>query len=592
MGAAFQYTKGFRLTMIISFLLIGVELVISFVSPLIMSVTIDSVLGYNPLNVAWYFRWYIILIGGVDYIRENLWLMAATLLGMQVIAGVVRFIRAKLNTHAGEGSVMVLRNQLYAHIQRLPFSWHATSQTGDIIQRATNDIDTIRRFNTGVLLEFVRTILMLVVGAGIMFTIDVTLAAITLGMLIPVFLTSVLFFKRISKLTNELEIMEGEMFTVMQENLTGIRVVRAFGRSAFEAAKFTVKNEENCRRILKVTNNFSLLWSLLDILCGIEIAVIMIVGIYLVVGGSLTVGLFTAFTAYVFTFFWPIRGFGRVLSQFSRTVVAVGRIEEIFNAKEEEDLDKGTTPHINGDIEFKDVSFSYGTVPVLDNFNMKIKGGSTVAFLGGTGSGKSTVTLLLQRLYDPQSGKITVGGTDITQIKKTHLRNRISMVMQEPFLYSKSILQNIGIKNRKPDEQLCEAAAKYACVHDDIMDFEEKYNTLVGERGVTLSGGQKQRVAIARALTGDSDVLIFDDSLSAVDTKTDASIRDALKEFRSGVTTIIISHRVTTLMEADEIFVIKNGKVAEQGTHEELMSLQDGIYRKTFNIQSSVVEGG
>jgi ATP-binding cassette subfamily B protein len=590
LGAAFHYTKGFRLAMIVSFLLIGVELLISFISPLIMSVTIDSVLGYRPMNVAWYFSWYIVLIGGVEYIREHLWLMAATLLGMQIIAGVVRFIRAKLNTHAGEGSVMVLRNQLYAHIQRLPFSWHASSQTGDIIQRATNDIDTIRRFNTGVLLEFVRTILLLIVGAGIMFTIDTTLASITLGMLLPVFLTSVLFFRRISTLTNELETMEGEMFTVMQENLTGIRVVRAFGRSAFEAEKFNVKNEENCRRILKVTNNFSLLWSLLDILCGIEIAVIMIVGIYLVVGGSLTVGLFTAFTAYVFTFFWPIRGFGRGLSQCSKTVVAVGRIEEIFNAREEEDLDRGTTPPINGEIEFKDVSFSYGSVPVLDHFNMKIKGGSTVAFLGGTGSGKSTITLLLQRLYDPQSGKITVGGTDLTEIKKTHLRNRISMVMQEPFLYSKSILQNIGIKTRKPDEQLCETAAKYACVHDDIMEFEEKYNTLVGERGVTLSGGQKQRVAIARALTGESDVLIFDDSLSAVDTKTDASIRDALKEFRSGVTTIIISHRVTTLMEADEIFVIKNGKVAEQGTHEELMSLQDGIYRKTFNIQSSVVE--
>ncbi len=591
LGAAFHYTNGFRLTMIISFLLIGVELIISFVSPLIMSVTIDSVLGFNPLNVAWYFRWYIVLIGGVDYIREHLWLMAATLLGMQVIAGVVRFVRAKLNTHAGEGSVRELRNQLYAHIQRLPFSWHATSQTGDIIQRATNDIDTIRRFNTGVLLEFVRTILMLIVGSAIMFTIDTTLASITLGMLVPVFLTSVLFFRRINKLNNELEQTEGELFTVMQENLTGIRVVRAFGRSAFEAQKFNAKNDENCRRILKVTNNFSLLWALLDILCGIEIAVIMIVGIYLVVGKQLTVGMFTAFTTYVFTFFWPIRGFGRVLSQFSKTVVAVSRIEEIFNAEEEADLDSGITPPINGDIEFKDVCFSYGTVPVLDHFNMKIKGGSTVAFLGGTGSGKSTVTLLLQRLYEPQSGKITIGGIDIKDIKKTHLRNRISMVMQEPFLYSKTILQNIGIKTRQPDQELCETAAKYACVHEDIMSFEDKYETVVGERGVTLSGGQKQRVAIARALTGESDVLIFDDSLSAVDTKTDASIRDALKKFRGGVTTIIISHRVTTLMEADRIYVIKNGKVAEEGTHEELMSIPNGIYRKTFNIQSSVVEG-
>ncbi len=592
LGALMLYTRGFRLSILASFLLIGVELIISFISPLVMSVTIDSVLDTNPLNVAWYFKWYILAIGGVEYIRQHLWLMPATLVGMQVVAGFVRFIRAKLNTHAGEGSVKVLRNKLYAHIQRLPFSWHATSQTGDIIQRATNDVDTVRRFNTGVLLEFVRTILMLVVGSVIMFTINGVLAGITFAMVIPVVLSSVLFFRRITKYNNEMEQAEGELFTVMQENLTGIRVVRAFGRSAFEMGKFNVKNEENCRRIVKVTNNFAALWALLDLLCGMEIAIIMIVGIVLVVNGSLTVGLFTAFTSYVFTFFWPIRGFGRVLSQFSKTIVAVGRIEEIFNAEEEKDLDEGITPPMNGDIEFKDVSFSYDSVPVLDHLDMKIKGGSTVAFLGGTGSGKSTVTMLLQRLYDPQSGEITIGGTDIREIKKTYLRSRISMVMQEPFLYSKSILQNIGIKSQQPDREECESAARDACVHEDIISFEDGYDTLVGERGVTLSGGQKQRVAIARALTGDSDVLIFDDSLSAVDTKTDASIRDALKERRSGVTTIIISHRVTTLMEADEIFVIKNGRIAEKGSHEELMNIPDGIYRKTFNIQSSAAEGG
>jgi ATP-binding cassette subfamily B protein len=489
LGAALYYTKGFRLSIITSFLLIGVELLISFISPLVMSVTIDSVLNTNPLNVAWYFSWYIHAIGGVEYIRLHIWLMAATLVGMQVIAGFVRFARAKLNTHAGEGSVKVLRNRLYAHIQRLPLFWHATSQTGDIIQRATNDVDTVRRFNTGVLLEFVRTVLLLVVGAFIMFTISVTLAGITLAMVLPVALSSILFFKRITKYNNEMEQAEGELFTVMQENLTGIRVVRAFGRSSYEVGKFNVKNEENCRRIIKVTNNFASLWALLDLLCGIEIAVIMTVGIVLVVNGQLSVGLFTAFTTYVFTFFWPIRGFGRVLSQFSKTMVAVGRIEEIFNAEEEKDLDVGITPPMNGDIEFKDVCFSYDSVPVLDNFSLRIKGGSTVAFLGGTGSGKSTVTMLLQRLYDPQSGRITIGGTDITKIKKTYLRNHISMVMQEPFLYSKSILHNIGIKFHEPDKEECETAARDACVHDDIMSFEAGYDTLVGERGVTLSGG-------------------------------------------------------------------------------------------------------
>jgi ATP-binding cassette subfamily B protein len=324
----------------------------------------------------------------------------------------------------------------------------------------------------------------------------------------------------------------------------------------------------------------------------VEFAAVLVLGILLALKGSLTIGQFTVFLSYVYTFFWPIRGFGRVLSQLSRTMVAVGRLEEIFQAKEEEGLEEGETPSLRGDVDFRDVSFSYGSAPVLDHLSMHIPGGSTVAILGGTGTGKSTLTLLLQRLYDIDDGSITVGGKDIRGIRKTWLRSRIGIVLQEPFLYSRSILKNIGIRDREPDRAAAEAAAKDACIHDDIMEFEEGYDTVVGERGVTLSGGQKQRVAIARALVGDSDMLIFDDSLSAVDTRTDAAIRQALRARRQGVTTIIISHRVTTLMEADRIFVLKGGRVAEEGTHEELMAIPGGIYRRTWDIQSAAVEGG
>ena len=298
------------------------------------------------------------------------------------------------------------------------------------------------------------------------------------------------------------------------------------------------------------------------------------------------------FVSYVYTFFWPIRGFGRVLSQFSRTMVAVGRLEEIFRAEEETGFDEGETPDLSGDIDFQDVSFAYGAEPVLSHLDLHIPGGSTVAILGGTGSGKSTLTLLLQRLYEVDSGSIRIGGKDVRGIRKSWLRGKIGIVLQEPFLYSRSILQNIGILDREPDREKVEAAAKDACIHDDILEFEQGYDTVVGERGVTLSGGQKQRVAIARALTGDSSVLIFDDSLSAVDTRTDAAIRDALRQRRQGVTTIIISHRVTTLMEADRIFVLKNGRVAEEGSHAELMEIPGGIYRRTYDIQSAAVEGG
>ena len=590
--ALLRYTKGYRVPILLSFLLMEAELVLGFISPLILAITIDSVLGDKPVNVAWYFRWFVPMVGGVEVIRRNLWIMAAAMLGMTLLSGFLRFARARLNTRAGEGSVQVLRDRLYAHIQRLPFRWHASAQTGDVIQRATNDVDVVRRFNSGVLLEFVRTILMVLVGAVVMFTINEALAFITIGMVIPVALISILFHLRIHKLLEEQEAAEGKLFTVMQENVTGIRVVRAFGRSAFELGKFNEANEENRRQLIRVNNAFSSLWATLDLVCGLEFAAVLVVGILLAVRGTLTVGQFTVFLSYVYTFFWPIRGFGRVLSQLSRTLVAVGRLEEIFRAEEEQDLEEGETPSLRGDVVFRDVSFAYDKQPVLKHLNMRIPGGSTVAILGGTGSGKSTLTLLLQRLYEVEEGSVTIGGADLRGIRKSWLRSRIGIVLQEPFLYSRSILQNISVRSREPDRARAEAAARDACVHEDIMDFEQGYDTVVGERGVTLSGGQKQRVAIARALAGESDILIFDDSLSAVDTRTDAAIRDALRARRQGVTTIIISHRVTTLMEADRIFVLKDGQVAEEGTHTQLMAIPDGIYRRTFDIQSAAVEGG
>jgi ATP-binding cassette subfamily B protein len=411
--AVLRYTKGFRLPMILSFSLLAVELIISFVSPLIMSVTIDSVLGTSPLSAPWYFAWLIRAAGGLENIRQNLWIVAAGLLGLQLILGVVSYIRAKCNNYAGEGVVKALRDRLYAHIQRLPFAWHANVQTGDIIQRATNDLGTIRIFVINMMLELIRTILMVFVGLFVMFSLNVPLTLVTLLLVIPVVVFSILFFGRIGKLTTEQEEAEGRLFTVIQENLTGTRVVRAFGRQAHEMEKFDKENDENRRRTLKVIRAFAGLWTTLDGLCGLEIAAIMILGIVLAVGGNLSIGEFTAFTSYVFLFFWPIRGFGRTLNHTSRTLVAAGRIEEIFNAEEEKDLDQGLTPDLSGDIRFDNVQFSYDSVPVLSGLSMTIPGGATVAFLGGTGSGKSTISLLLQRLYDVQGGSITIGGTDI-----------------------------------------------------------------------------------------------------------------------------------------------------------------------------------
>jgi ATP-binding cassette subfamily B protein len=567
-------------------------MLLSFIAPLVMSVTIDSVLDGKPLNVPAYFSWYIEALGGPEAIAPKLWLMGLTTVVLTVLTGVCQFLRAKLNTTASEGAVKRLRDRLYAHIQRLPYAWHASAQTGDIIQRATNDVTQIQRFLNGTCLQFLRIVLLLTVGIFVMLSVNVTLALVSIGVVIPVALVSILFSRHLDKLMKDQENTEGKLFAVIQENLTGTRVVRAFGRQKFEMDKFNEENELNRSKLVKLNNYFALLWTMLDLLMCLEQTVVVALGVVLVVRGGLSVGQFTAFNAYVFLFFWPLREFGRVLNGLIHTLVAVGRVQEVLNEKPEDDLTTGKTPgNLSGDIVFSNVDFDYGDgKTVLKNLNLTIPGGKTAAFLGGTGSGKSTLALLLMRLYEPTSGSITIGGVPIREMSKQSLRSKLGIVLQEPFLYSKTLRENIGIREKAPELEAVRAAAAAASIDEDIADFAEGYETVVGERGVTLSGGQKQRVAIARALLGDPNVLIFDDSLSAVDTKTDAAIRRALKTRRENVTTMIISHRVTTLMEADVIFVLKDGAIAEYGSHDDLMTLGGGIYRKTYEIQSATAE--
>ena len=586
--ALFGYLKGYRHILVISLLVMLSELIVSFTSPLFFSVTIDSVLDTKPIETAPNFIvWIVNSIGGVEHIRRNLWIVAVVMVGLQIIRGGLTFSRSYSTNKASEGTIKNLRDRLYAHVQNLPFKYHVSAQAGDLLQRATNDIDTTRRFISGSMLELVRTVMLFVVGIFVMSRLHVPLTILSLLLSPLIVFTSLFFFKKIQKMFVEVEEADSKVFTLVQENLTGARVVRAFGRQKYELNKFVEGNEELRNEIIKLNNMFSYLWGSLDLISGAQIVIVAVFGIIFTVNGSLTLGQYTAFMSYVHMFIWPLRGFGRVLSDFGRTLIAVSRIQEILNEKEE-DFYEGLQPEISGDIEFKNVCFSYDDKVVLDNLNMTVKGGQTVAILGGTGAGKSTLVQLLQRLYDIQSGSIQISGVDIRDINKKYLRGRIGIVLQEPFLYSRTILENIAIKTEKPNIEKVQEASRIAAVHDDIERFDRGYNTVVGERGVTLSGGQKQRVAIARALVSDSDILIFDDSLSAVDTKTDASIRDALKTRRQGTTTFIISHRITTLMEADHIFVLKDGKVVEEGTHEELMGV-GGIYRNTYEIQSSQV---
>ena len=586
------YTRGYRLPLFGAFAILICELLLSFANPLVLSVTIDSVLDSNPLNVPGYFAAIINALGGIEVIRNNLWIMSLLMIAMQLISGGLSFLRPCLTSRASEGIVKRLRDDYYSHVQRLPYSYHTAAQTGDLIQRATTDIDMVRRFLSGFLLEFIRTTVFIIVGFFLIASIHLPLTLITFSLMPFIVLDSLLFVRKIEQLNDSFEQQEGKVYTVIQENLTGARVVRAFGRQKLELEKLTDANEDLRGKHIKLNNTLAFLWSSLDVLCGLQIALVSICGIIFAVKGSLSLGQYTAFLSYIFIFLWPIRNFGRVLSNMSKAFIAVNRIEEVMAEPEEDACEGGLTPDLGGDIVFENVSFAYGEHEVLENLSMTIPGGKTIAILGGTGSGKSTLVQLLQRLYDPTDGRITVGGVDITQIKKSYLRDKTGIVMQEPFLYSKTIMQNIGIKQEDPEPEAVYAAASTASIHDDILEFENGYDTIVGERGVTLSGGQKQRVAIARTLMSDSNILIFDDSLSAVDTETDMKIRKSLLEKRRGVTTIIISHRISTLMEADKIFVLKNGQILESGTHDELIAMENGAYRRVFEIQSHTGEEG
>lgn len=587
--ALYRYVDGYKGYLLISLGTMFIELLVSFMTPLVLSVFIDNILNQEPLNVVFYFEVLIKSLGDVDYIRDHLWIMGILYVVLKMMGGLMTFIRAWASNRASEGSIKRLRNQLYHHIQYLPYDYHVKCQTGDLIQRATNDIETIRRFIAGSSVEFTRTLILTVCGMFLMMSIHLPLTLIAFSLVPFLLLTSFYFFKKIQQYYGIVEEREGRVFTIIQENLTGNRVVRAFARQRYEVDKFDEENEQLRLETITLDNMFAYLWGALDLVSGIQISLVSILGVYYVLQGSLSLGQFTAFSSYVYTFLFPIRSFGRVLSDFGRTLISVGRIEEIMNEKEEEGLFEGLKPDLKGDIVFEDVSFQYGDLKVFDHLNMTIPQGETIAILGGTGSGKSTLILLLQRLYDVQEGRITINGYDIKDIDKLYLRKRMSLVLQEPFLYSKTILENIRITDPKAPMDKVVEASQTAHIHEDILSFEKGYETIVGERGVTLSGGQKQRVAIARSLMEDSDVLVFDDSLSAVDTRTDASIREDLKKRRQDVTTMIISHRITTLMEADHIFVLKDGHVIEEGNHESLLK-QKGLYYETYLIQSSVVQ--
>jgi ATP-binding cassette subfamily B protein len=517
------------------------------------------------------------------------------LITVALLIVVVVFIRDILNfvldtaiADASETTGIRLQAAFYNQVQNLPYSYLNRAETGDLIQRSINDVNRFKRFIGGVLPNMLNSLAIIIIFTVQMFMIDVTYTLYAMIFVPVLFIVSLVYFSKIRSKFTELEEYEGKFTTVVQENLTGIRVVKAFANEKYEIDKFNNVMNKYLKSWRDINVRFSFYWGFTDVLTFAEILFAFVLAVVYTVKGTITLEQATAMFLLLQNILWPVRSLGRQISEMTKASIATNRIDEILQMKTEYlEQDGHLKPILRGNITFENVSFKFedASIPTLKDVNFSIKEGETIAIVGRTGSGKTTLISLLNRMLETTEGKITIDGVDIKDIDKKYLRSNIGMVLQEPFLYSKTVAENISIIDKSLSMELIKNVALIASINDDIEGFEKGYSTVVGERGVTLSGGQKQRIAIARILTKDKPILVFDDSLSAVDSETDAKIRHALKDRQNKATTIIITHRIVTAKDADRIFVISDGKISDIGTHDELIQ-RPGLYQNIFNIQT------
>lgn len=561
--------------------------------PLITSFTIDYVLldyaeadYQGGMVVAPFVERVVEQFGGKSFLVNHLYLLALALVLMTAINAVSVYLRRSEVAKGSELLAYNLRTRLYDHLANVPYDYHKHISSGDIIQRCTSDVDTIRRFVQNQLLEIVRTLTMVGIAAVIMFRMSPVLAAYSVMMMPLLAIAAYVYCKNVKKDFAEADEAEGALSAAIQENASGMRVVRASGQQRSELESFTAKNADYTKKASRLNNLMAFFWGCSDTFGYIQIGISLVASIVFCIRGRISVGELLVFASYTSMLVWPVRQLGRILADLEKAGVSLGRINEILVVPVEEEPGKALEPEIRGAVEFRGVGFGYEDgQEVLKDISFTARPGETVAILGSTGSGKSSLVQLLQRLYTAREGEILIDGVNINDIERHHLRRNIGIVLQEPFLYSRTIMENIRIvRPEAPEEEVYESAS-VASIHDVITGFENGYETIVGEKGVTLSGGQKQRVAIARMLMQKAPIIILDDSMSAVDTETDAAIRDALQARRDGCTTFIISHRITTLCRADKILVLEGGRLVQEGTHEQLLN-QDGLYKRIADIQN------
>lgn len=572
----------------VTILCAGLMALADMITPQIIRVAVDNVIGGSTLSEGTLTAQLVERVGGAQYLHARLWILAGAVVLVALVKAASQYFFRVTNTKATETFVKTARDALFTHIEHLPFSWHMQNKTGDIIQRCTSDIETIKRFISEQMTNVFRIIILVVLSMIFMFSMNVPLTLIVLVPMPVIVAYSVRFHRSIRAGFIDCDENEGKLSAMVQENLTGVRVVRAFGRERYERDRFHDHNAFYAGLWVKMARLMARYWSTADLLSYGQAMLVVVFGAVFCIQGKMTSGEYIAFISYNALLTWPIRQLGRMISDMSKAGVSLERLEYIMDSRVEADKPDASAPPLHGDIAFEHVNFAYEGCPqMLHDISFTMKAGTTLGILGGTGSGKSTMMLLLDRLYDlpAENGRITIGGVDIADMQAEHLRRNIGIVLQEPYLFSRTLGENIGITKDGITLTEIREAARAACLEETIDSFTSGFETFVGERGVTLSGGQKQRAAIARMLTQSTPIMIFDDSLSAVDTETDAKIRAAIEKRFGSASIILISHRITTLQKADQILVLDHGRIAEQGTHDQLKRA-GGVYQKIYEIQS------
>lgn len=576
--------KGSRLTYFISMLSTIFIQIFSGITPVIIMVSVDSIIGNKP------FKYSVLgdiveFFGGRDFLRGNIYLIGLSIVFFTGISCIFIFLRNFYSNYATEKIIFDLRNKIYSKFLRMDMSAFSDYNAGDLIQRSTSDVETVRKLFSVQLVNVFGSVATIILVVIIMSLINFKLAMVCLSICFIIGILSYIFYGKISSLFEKTDEAESELVVIIKEILFNFRVIKAFNIEQFILNKFEEKNSSFNKMQNIFMKTFANFRAINDFLTFLQVAIILVFGGYETIVGRMNFGDLIAFVIYLNMIIWPIRQIGQLLSDMAKARVSISRIEEILELKQE-DYENGLFDiNFNGDIEFKNVSFKIDENLILEDVSFKVSSGKSLGIIGSTGSGKSTIVNLLLGIFETTSGDILIDGVSIKDINKAKMRSKIASVLQDSELFNMSIFDNINIINEIVDKKKVYRRAETAYIHNEILDFASGYGTMVVDNGNNLSGGQRQRISIARSLMKDFEILVLDDTLSAVDMDTDFKIKSSFNDLKESITSIIIAHRISTISSCDEIIVLDKGKIIERGNHETLIEL-NGVYSKINELQS------